>query len=127
MTDNKDKASNKLDKERADSEGMNTAIGAEDAKGDAEQDLLAMPGFLQDVIDQFRAEGDLLTVEEAAAALFEDLEGLEEYEAAFKEQGAEGLRQHMQDFLEPEDWALVKEEESERAVRVDQTRGGTPG
>jgi hypothetical protein len=127
MTDNKDKASNKRDKERADSEGMNTAIGAEAAKGDVQENLLALPDFLQDVVDQFRAEGDLLTVEEAAAALFEDLEGLEEYEAAFAEQGAEGLRKHMQDFLGAEEWAQVKEEESERAVRVDQTRGGTPG
>ena len=122
----KDKPSNELDKERADSEGMNTAIGADSAQ-DEVQDLLAKPEFLQDVLDHFRQDEELLTVEEAAQALFEELEGLDEYQQSLEKHGPQRLRNNMRDFLGAEEWGELKEEESEREVHTDKTRGGTPG
>ena len=121
-----DKPSNELDKERADSEGMSTAIGA-DAAQDEAQSLLAKPEFLQDVLDHFRGDEELLTIEEAAQALFEELEGLDEYQQSLEKHGPERLRANMREFLGAEAWAALKEEESERAVHTDKTRGGTPG
>lgn len=121
------KASAEFDKERADSEGMSTAIGSNTAKTEEVQELLAKPEFLQDVIDYFRGDEDLLTVEEATQALFDELEGLDEYQEALEAHGGEKLRSLMKEFLGAEEWAQVKQEESDRAVRMDKTRGGTPG
>lgn len=119
---------NNRDKERADSEGMGTAIGNPSSWRRAQdQDLLAMPEFLQTVIERFRREESLSTIEDAAESLFEELEGLEEFEEAFEGEGHERLRRHMRAFLGDEEWQKVLDAETERSVFIDKTVGGTPG
>jgi hypothetical protein len=119
---------NHKDQERAFGEGMGGSIGQNAAQEPAPEELsLALPEFLDQVIEEFHKQASgLVTIREAALLLTRQ-QALSEFEKAIINDTEGKLRKFLQQHLGELAWQELEQEESRRRLEADKIFNSTPG